>query len=274
MDGLEAGNLGSLRNPSLSWTGGGEIRPQQMGALGLECYVENSSAAAGALPAEAAAVAPNSVVGPRATQLEEEEGDETGLWTWLWLLLPVPRSAAGPDAEIIADFLALGSKLVQRMVDRGADPVILSTVLQELSWDRHRRDYMEGCQDYLDCLGLPFEAGCQRSREIEPHDRDVLVAEELWDYFVGYLEAVAGWESEELRAGHCERCGPCGVDAMGHSQSSRPRTRSRSPRREGDGSSLMDRGDKLRPGPKSRPVRAERHGCTWIGGGFCEAVGG
>ena len=177
----------SLRNPSLSWTGGGEIRPQQMGALGLECYVENSSAAAGALPAEAAAVAPNSVVGPRATQLEEEEGDETSLWTWLWLLLPVPRSAAGPDAEIIADFLALGSKLVQRMVDRGADPVILSTVLQELSWDRHRRDYMEGCQDYLDCLGLPFEAGCQRSREIEPHDRDVLVAEELWDYFVGYL---------------------------------------------------------------------------------------
>ena len=93
---------------------------------------------------------------------------------------------------------------------------VLATVLQELAWDRGDREYNLRYEDYLYRLGLPWECDRDRSDEIDPHHRDVLVwlETELWNDYVDWVEEETGFESEhvmDLRGQDCVSEADCQV---------------------------------------------------------------
>ncbi|CAE7805140.1 pol [Symbiodinium sp. CCMP2592] len=157
-------------------------------------------------------------------------------------------------------FFELGRRMVQYMCEAQAEPGLLATVLQMLSWDRNEEGYDIMLEDYLLELGLPIEADAERADEVSPHHRDILVwmEQELWDDYVDVMEAEAGWESDGVmnrRASQTVSEADCRVwrEWAAHvTTPGRERSRSRSPRRQGDATSLMENHEGSRPKPKAK----------------------
>eukprot|EP00439_Symbiodinium_sp_Y106_P035030 s1619_g4.t1 len=135
----------------------------------------------------------------------EEDKDEAALLQGWWWLLPV--GMAMPSSE--DPFFCLARNMAIYLRRQGASMTVLATVLQELAWDRGDREYNLRYEDYLYRLGLPWECDRDRSDEIDPHHRDVLVwlETELWNDYVDWVEEETGFESEhvmDLRGQDCQ----------------------------------------------------------------------
>ena len=168
-----------------------------------------------------------------------------------------------PQPQGQQDFFALAGRLIRRLERQGASLTVLATVLLELGWDRHDRNYSGMYEEYLGNLGLPWECNREVSDNIDPHHRDILVwmEAELWSEYVDMVEAQSGFETDyvmDLRdrdtmaETDCQAWRQWAADVTSPS-ASRP-ARSRSPIRtmEGDVSSLMEGGGSGTPN-KPRP---------------------
>ena len=204
---------------------------------------------------------------------EGPAGDEALLFQTLLLpiLTQAMPSSTAPEPAVPEDFFELGKKVIQYMEQQGADRVVVATVLQMLSWDRHEEDYDIMLETFLLNLDLPIEADCDREDEADPHHRDVMVwlEQELWLQYVDVMEEEAGWETDRVMdlRGRCTVSEPdCRVwrewaTATTRHQT-RQRSRSRSPRRGQDETSLMEKPDQRTVEPKRRPTAASGSGSS------------
>ena len=246
--GLSVAEIRACHRPQVA-----QMVMDQWGSLPLQAY----------LPA--AATTSRDTVGNEArTTREDDEGDEGALvqqWLqgWQWTL---PVVMAMPNNE--KPFFAFARRMISYLDRQGASLTVLATVLQELAWERGNRDYNLQYEEFLGLLGLPWE--CDRDRS---DDRDVLVwlETELWNEYIDLVEEQTGFESEQImdmREQECLSEADCQVwrqwatQVSGTTQAARSPTRSRSPRREGDASSLMEGGRK--PKPKAKMERGETTG--------------
>ena len=159
------------------------------GPLPVEAYLGLEEAATAPLP-------PDSECAAAASEPEEEESDTMGLMGMWWLLLP--GVAAMPEPQGQQDFFALAGRLIRCLERQGASLTVLATVLLELGWDRHDREYSGMYEEYLGNLGLPWECNRDVSDNIDPHHRDILVwmEAELWSEYVDMVEAQSGFETD------------------------------------------------------------------------------
>eukprot|EP00439_Symbiodinium_sp_Y106_P025037 s4104_g3.t1 len=218
--GLSVAEIRACHGPQVA-----QMVMDQWGSLPLEAYLPTTTTASR-----------DTMRNEARTTREDDEGDEEALvqqWLqgWQWTL---PVVMAMPNRE--EPFFTLARNMVRYLGRQGASVTVLATVLQELAWERENREYNLQYEEFLGLLGLPWECDRDRSDDIEPHHRDVLVwlETELWNEYIELAEVQTGFESEQLMAMREQECLPeadCQVWRQWATQVSGPAHAARSPTR-------------------------------------------